>query len=143
MGAPLSPTALSYWPTCFFNMNGLAPKPKMDNRKSQVMERRRADKVSTLCLSLALTPLSPLLVLLDDGSTLTTKPAAWMAARRLIIDRQSAVIRKQLDGVVEAAHRIFGLSKSCQFQSSIDARWRRERRLPLQWMMTGIKTTSN
>ena len=88
-------------------MNALAPKPKMDNRKSQVMERRRADKVSTLCLSLALTPLSPLLVLLDDGSTLTTKPAAWMAARRLIIDRHSAVIRKQLDGVVEAAHLIF------------------------------------
>src|SRR5262249_40030833 len=41
----------------------------------------------------------------DSGRLTSSRP--WRAARHLTIDRHSAVIRKQLDRVVQAAHRIF------------------------------------
>src|SRR3984893_9658735 len=49
----------------------------------------------------------------DSGRLTSSRP--FGAARRLAIDQHSAVIRKQLDWVVEAAHRIFADAFEIEF----------------------------
>src|SRR5258708_39803396 len=51
-----------------------------------------------------------------DRGRLATRPLR--AARHLAIERHSAVIRKQLDRVVEAAHRIF--ADALEIESAFD-----------------------